>query len=119
VFEVWTEDYFGNGFGQVESGPFSGFSTPIGPLIRNIGSDGSLIPKYNQQNSEQKRTQGRKNLFLEYSSVHPPKHELVNVEIPFVYYLGADFLRYQKRRQWMATVWNLNIHKFMFGWMDR
>jgi hypothetical protein len=41
-----------------------------------------IIPKYNQQNSEQKRTQGRKNLFLEYSSVHPPKHELVNVEIP-------------------------------------
>lgn len=43
--EVWTEDYFGNGFGQVESGPFSGFSTPIGPLIRNIGSDGSLFQK--------------------------------------------------------------------------
>jgi hypothetical protein len=43
--EVWTEDYFGNGFGQVESGPFSGFSTPIGPLIRNIGSRYPVIPR--------------------------------------------------------------------------
>ncbi|XP_076114738.1 tyrosinase-like protein 1 [Mytilus galloprovincialis] len=43
--KIWTEDYFGNGFGEVESGPFSGFDTPIGPLIRNIGSDGSLFQK--------------------------------------------------------------------------
>lgn len=43
--EIWTEDYFGNGFGEVESGPFNGFITPVGPLIRNIGSDGSLLTK--------------------------------------------------------------------------
>lgn len=43
--KLWTEEYFGNGFGEVESGPFNGFITPIGPLIRNIGSDGSLFTK--------------------------------------------------------------------------
>lgn len=42
---VWTSKYFGNGFGEIETGPFAGFQTPGGSLIRNIGSDGMLFDK--------------------------------------------------------------------------
>lgn len=42
---LWTRKYFGNGFGMVKTGPFANFQTPSGPLIRNIGSDGSLLNK--------------------------------------------------------------------------
>ena len=42
---VWTAKYFGNGFGEIETGPFAGFQTPGGSLIRNIGSDGMLFDK--------------------------------------------------------------------------
>lgn len=42
---LWTGKYFGNGFGMVKTGPFANFQTPSGPLIRNIGSDGSLLNK--------------------------------------------------------------------------
>ncbi len=40
---LWTERYFGNGIGMVETGPFANFDTPLGPLFRNIGSDGMLM----------------------------------------------------------------------------
>ncbi|XP_069112914.1 uncharacterized protein [Argopecten irradians] len=41
---VWTDAFFGPGFGEVRSGPFANWVTPTGtPLIRNIGSAGSLI----------------------------------------------------------------------------
>ncbi|OWF55163.1 Tyrosinase-like protein 1 [Mizuhopecten yessoensis] len=40
---VWTAEFFGNGFGAVEEGPFQ-WMTPEGvPLVRNIGNDGTLI----------------------------------------------------------------------------
>ncbi|VDI54710.1 Hypothetical predicted protein [Mytilus galloprovincialis] len=42
---MFTQKYFGNGFGMVKTGPFAKFQTPSGPLIRNIGSDGSLFNK--------------------------------------------------------------------------
>ncbi|XP_071119942.1 tyrosinase-like protein 1 [Mytilus edulis] len=42
---LWTSKYFGNGFGALETGPFAGFQTPGGALIRNIGSDGMLYDK--------------------------------------------------------------------------
>lgn len=42
---LWTHKYFGNGFGKIKTGPFAHFDTPIGPLFRNIGSDGSLISR--------------------------------------------------------------------------
>lgn len=42
---LWTSKYFGNGFGTLEVGPFAGFQTPGGALIRNIGSDGMLYDK--------------------------------------------------------------------------
>ncbi|XP_060075282.1 uncharacterized protein LOC132554972 [Ylistrum balloti] len=41
---IWTDAFFGSGFGEVRSGPFANWITPTGtPLIRNIGSAGSLI----------------------------------------------------------------------------
>ncbi|XP_052093198.1 tyrosinase-like protein 1 [Mytilus californianus] len=42
---LWTEKYFGNGFGMVKTGPFANFDTPLGKLFRNIGSDGALFSK--------------------------------------------------------------------------
>ncbi|XP_060075288.1 tyrosinase-like protein 1 [Ylistrum balloti] len=41
---LWTPEFFGQGFGIVDNGPFAGWITPQGiNLIRNIGNDGSLI----------------------------------------------------------------------------
>ncbi|XP_021374089.1 uncharacterized protein LOC110463628 [Mizuhopecten yessoensis] len=44
---VWTPEFFGEGFGNVASGPFAGWpsipSPDRVPLVRNIGNDGSLI----------------------------------------------------------------------------
>lgn len=40
---LWTKKYLGNGFGLVKTGPFADFQTPLGPLFRNIGSDGCLF----------------------------------------------------------------------------
>lgn len=40
---LFTARYFGNGFGFVTSGPFA--NLPGVPIIRNIGSDGTLISK--------------------------------------------------------------------------
>ncbi|OWF55157.1 tyrosinase-like protein 1 [Mizuhopecten yessoensis] len=41
---LWTPEFFGQGFGVVDNGPFAGWITPQGiNLIRNIGNDGSLI----------------------------------------------------------------------------
>lgn len=40
---LWTKKYFGNGFGLVKTGPFANFQTTLGPLFRNIGSDGCLF----------------------------------------------------------------------------
>ncbi|XP_033755085.1 uncharacterized protein LOC117338035 [Pecten maximus] len=41
---LWTDAYFGSGFGAVRSGPFANWITSRGtPLIRNVGSSGSLI----------------------------------------------------------------------------
>jgi hypothetical protein len=43
---VWSPKYFGNGFGEVTTGPFKDFRTPSGSqLFRNIGSDGTLFSK--------------------------------------------------------------------------
>jgi hypothetical protein len=40
---LFTARYFGNGFGFVTAGPFA--NLPGRPIIRNIGSDGTLISK--------------------------------------------------------------------------
>ena len=45
---LWTPQFFGNGYGDVETGPFANWQTPVGngmwvPLTRNMGSGGSLI----------------------------------------------------------------------------
>ncbi|OWF55161.1 uncharacterized protein LOC110463673 isoform X2 [Mizuhopecten yessoensis] len=41
---LWTDAFFGPGYGEIRSGPFANWVTPTGtPLIRNIGSTGSLI----------------------------------------------------------------------------
>ncbi|XP_060075287.1 uncharacterized protein LOC132554976 [Ylistrum balloti] len=44
---VWTPEFFGEGFGNVASGPFAGWphvpSPDRVPLLRNIGNDGSLV----------------------------------------------------------------------------
>ncbi|XP_033755048.1 tyrosinase-like protein 1 [Pecten maximus] len=41
---LWSPEFFGQGFGVVNNGPFAGWITPQGiNLIRNIGNDGSLI----------------------------------------------------------------------------
>ena len=42
---LWSKRYYGNGIGYVKTGPFANFQTPVGPLYRNIGSDGSLFNK--------------------------------------------------------------------------
>ncbi|XP_033754704.1 uncharacterized protein LOC117337715 [Pecten maximus] len=40
---IWTPEFFGNGFGALDEGPFQ-WMTPEGvPLIRNIGNAGTLI----------------------------------------------------------------------------
>ncbi|XP_069114432.1 tyrosinase-like protein 1 [Argopecten irradians] len=41
---LWSPQFFGQGFGVVDNGPFAGWITPQGiNLVRNIGNDGSLI----------------------------------------------------------------------------
>ncbi|CAC5376891.1 unnamed protein product [Mytilus coruscus] len=43
---VWSPKYFGNGFGELTTGPFKDFRTPSGSLIfRNVGADGTLLSK--------------------------------------------------------------------------
>lgn len=43
---IWSPKYFGNGFGELTTGPFKNFRTPSGQIIfRNIGSDGTLFSK--------------------------------------------------------------------------
>ena len=42
---IWTMDFLGNGDGFVNTGPFSNWQTPSGPLTRNIGGASRLISK--------------------------------------------------------------------------
>ncbi|KAL4234428.1 hypothetical protein ACF0H5_006075 [Mactra antiquata] len=43
---LFTEQFLGNGFGMVTSGPFARWSTLSGPLIRNIGQSGRLFNRH-------------------------------------------------------------------------
>lgn len=40
---IFTDSFLGNGFGMVNTGPFAGWTTLSGPLIRNIGQAGQLF----------------------------------------------------------------------------
>ncbi|KAH3776229.1 hypothetical protein DPMN_177649 [Dreissena polymorpha] len=44
---LFSKEFLGKGFGQVPTGPFANWATPIGPLTRNIGSDSRLFSKEN------------------------------------------------------------------------
>ena len=40
---MWTSAFMGNGNGRIRSGPFTGWSTPYGPLMRNFGDGGTMM----------------------------------------------------------------------------
>ena len=40
---IFTDAFLGNGFGVVRTGPFAGWNTMSGPLIRNSGQSGQLF----------------------------------------------------------------------------
>ncbi|XP_052818134.1 tyrosinase-like protein [Mya arenaria] len=40
---MWTDSFMGNGNGLVRSGPFAGWTTSYGPLMRNFGDGGTMM----------------------------------------------------------------------------
>lgn len=40
---MWSPLFMGTGTGRVVNGPFAGFTTPMGPLRRSVGQQGSLM----------------------------------------------------------------------------
>lgn len=40
---IWTPAFMGNGNGRIRTGPFAGWSTPYGPLMRNFGDGGTMM----------------------------------------------------------------------------
>lgn len=40
---MWTPAFMGNGNGRIRTGPFIGWSTPYGPLMRNFGDGGTMM----------------------------------------------------------------------------
>lgn len=40
---MWTPEFMGNGNGRIGTGPFAGWTTPYGPLMRNFGDGGTMM----------------------------------------------------------------------------
>ncbi|KAL4234427.1 hypothetical protein ACF0H5_006074 [Mactra antiquata] len=40
---IWTPSFLGNGNGRIRTGPFTGWVTPYGPLMRNFGEGGTMM----------------------------------------------------------------------------
>lgn len=47
---IWSDRFLGNGNGIVNTGPFADWSTPAGPLVRNIANTGQLFRRSVIQN---------------------------------------------------------------------
>ncbi|XP_062621006.1 uncharacterized protein LOC134282625 [Saccostrea cucullata] len=47
---IWSSRFLGNGNGLVNTGPFADWSTPVGPLIRNLANTGQLFNRRVIQN---------------------------------------------------------------------
>lgn len=76
---MWSPLFFGNGNGAVVTGPFRRFTTPYGPLRRDIGADRRLMSKTDLENVFSRRwmweisnpsAEDRYNLELLHNHVH-------------------------------------------------
>ncbi|XP_069135301.1 tyrosinase-like protein 2 [Argopecten irradians] len=121
---LWSDKFFGPGFGVVDSGPFAGWITADNiSLVRNIGSGGSLISdamfndilRYTRHDPVVEPTQGRS---ISIERIHAGPHVWVDGQLSslqtasqepvfFLHHSFVDYIWYVFRKQ-MRDAGNIN-----------